>query len=167
MNTKTIIKLISIIAICALVFFGYRYFFGQSGEVVGVVTVGADGQTLAGAPVTDYESQQFLTLLASVQDVGNKLREDFVRDPFFLLLKDYTVPVLPKPISRANPFLPIGLGGPYIINNNRASMVVESLATTTASSTPANLASTTKKTTTKAKTTTGAPDANTAFDGSF
>src|SRR3989339_605933 len=167
MNTKTIIKLVLIIIVCAAAFFGYNYFFGQSSEMVGVTTVGADGQALAGAPVTDYESQQFLTLLASVQDVGNKLREDFVRDPFFLLLKDYTVPVLPKPISRANPFLPIGLGGPYIIIINRASWLAESLATTTASSTPANLASTTKKTTTKAKTTTGAPDANTAFDGSF
>lgn len=149
MNTKTIIKLISIVAVCAIVFFGYRYFFGQSGdEMAGVTTVGADGQAVTGQGVTDYESQQFLSLLASVQDVGTKLREDFVNDPFFTQLKDYTVPVSPKPISRSNPFLPIGRGGPYVLNSN----VEEEnpvTATTTATSTTANTivaSSTTKKT---------------------
>lgn len=151
-------KLVLIVAVCAGAFFGYRYFFGQSSEPAGVITLGADGQAISGEPVTDYESQQFLVLLASVKDVGTKLREDFVKDEFFLVLKDYTVPVTPKPISRANPFLPIGVGGPYI--GSTPASPVESVMTAT--TTIITTASTTKATTTK---TTPAP--NETLEGSF
>lgn len=171
MDKKTIFKLILILAVCTAGFFGYRYFFGQTDEnLVGVTTVGADGQVLSDQPVTDYESQQFLILLASVKDVGTKLREDFVSDPFFRVLKDYTVPVSAKPISRANPFLPIGVGGPYLEVDNSAAVdaptttpviatTSEAIASTTKSATKTTqpAAKTTKPATVKKTATQTAP----------
>lgn len=156
MNIKLIIKLILVVVVCAAGFFGYRYFFGDSVvDQVTVTKVGQDGVVVSDQQL-DNESQQFLSLLVSVQNVGDKLKENFVQDPFFKKLQDYTVPVTPKPISRANPFLPIGVGGRYVETDLSVMDLLPAVATTTeaiattteASSTPNKTSKTIKATST-------------------
>ncbi|OHA58368.1 MAG: hypothetical protein A2370_01485 [Candidatus Vogelbacteria bacterium RIFOXYB1_FULL_42_16] len=114
MNSKMILKIVLIVAVCAVAFFLTRYFFGAGqSETVGLTTTSANGQILAEQTVNDAEAEQFLNLLSSVRGVGDRIKEEFVNNNIFVVLEDYTVPVSPTSISRDNPFLPVGLGGTY------------------------------------------------------
>lgn len=103
---KPIIILAAIVALFVL----YSVFFKQDEEPV-VGTVSATQGLSA-------ENSELIMLLSELRSI--KLNRDLFRDETFLTLFDFSLTLIPEPVSRPNPFAPIGSDGvvPQIQNDD-------------------------------------------------
>jgi len=114
-NSKKLIYLVAGLLILIIAYLGYRSYSNAGKDLsVGVSVLGPDGQPLTNSTeAVDADATRFLALLQSVKNIDKTINEQFIKDPYYTILKDYTVPIPVRPLSRANPFLNIGLGGAY------------------------------------------------------
>jgi hypothetical protein len=134
-SSKNLITAGAVILVLVAAYFGYQSLTGsKSSPTPGVTTVGADGLPVDPNAIVDSDSARFLALLESVKDIDKTINEQFIHDKYYVSLQDYTVPVPSRPLSRANPFLNIGLGGALILSNTGAGSGSLNLNFSTASS---------------------------------
>jgi hypothetical protein len=89
-----------------LVMLGGGYFFFIRTPGSGTVAVGAVSGAAGGAVSSD--EQALIDQLLALRSL--RLDETIFSDPLFKSLKDFSEPIPPEPVGRANPFLPIGIG---------------------------------------------------------
>mgnify|MGYP001008770089 CR=1 FL=1 len=94
---KPIIILAAIIALFVL----YSTFLKKEEEPV----IGAVSSTKG----LSAENSELIMLLSELRSIH--LDRDFFRNETFLTLFDFTVKLIPEPVSRQNPFAPIGSDG--------------------------------------------------------
>jgi len=86
----------SIVVLGAVVWYG----LSTSAPASPILTTG----TLTGSPTTDSSDQQLVATLLALRAV--KLGGTIFTDPAFTSLIDFSTPIVPEPIGRANPFAP-------------------------------------------------------------
>ncbi len=141
-NSKTLINVGALLLILLVAYFGYRAYFGSSSTPsAGVAVLGPDGQPVTSPTETvDADAARFLALLQSVKNIEQTINDRFIQDRFYVSLRDYTVPVPARPLSRANPFLTIGLGGSYNPSGGAGTGSINlNFSTTSTESAPAGL----------------------------
>lgn len=89
-----------IVALIIVVGVGFYMFTSPKSDSALTTTTGG----MAGTPVVGQELVIELNRLKALKTVDT----GFLSDPTFVSLQDFTEPVPPQPLGRANPFAPVG-----------------------------------------------------------
>jgi hypothetical protein len=94
-------KILIGVGLLAVLFFGYRAFFGGEEEAT------LSSETPSGLPA---DNADLLSLLLELKSIT--LSDELLRDQTFISLQDFTVQLKPEPVGRRNPFAVIGTPEP-------------------------------------------------------
>lgn len=113
-RTKFIIELVLVVAVLALVFFGYQFFIRGTSETPAVASLEptgfAGGGPATGGAGSGDPAGEFLQILLNLQRID--LSSQLFSDPLFRGLTDFSTVLPTKTPGRQNPFAAIGVGGP-------------------------------------------------------
>jgi hypothetical protein len=101
-------KIIIVVVVVVLLFVVYSMFFKKTAEPV-LSTTPTSGQNLSA------ENSELITLLSQLKTIN--LNKTIFSDAIFLSLFDFSVTLIPEPVSRPNPFAPVGNEGVPVIQN--------------------------------------------------
>lgn len=96
-------KVILIILLVILAFFGYRFMF-KKGASSGKSDLAVDSGT--GASGQSAIGRDLIVTISKLKSLN--LDDALFKDPIFNNLSDFSVPLIPQEVGRSNPFSPIG-----------------------------------------------------------
>lgn len=114
MESKKSLFIPILVILLAILIVGYVYF-----------SRGRDNDSLLQTRVKTADEVIGKDLLLSLLKLKTlKLDDSLFRDPVFLSLQDWTIELVPQPVGRNNPFLPLGRNGGSVSTTTRTTTPV-------------------------------------------